>query len=58
MKFILKELDKLMFYYVGELVRKCKEKGIKFNYVEVVVLISVYIMEEVRVGKKSAVELM
>ncbi|WP_104759075.1 urease subunit alpha [Helicobacter bizzozeronii] len=58
MKLTPKELDKLMLHYAGELAQKRKKNGVKLNYTEAVALISAYVMEEARAGKKSVADLM
>lgn len=50
MELIFRDKDKLLLFIVVLLVECCKVKGLKFNYLEVVVLISVEIMEGVCEG--------
>lgn len=51
MQFILREVEKFMIYMLFDVVFKCKVCGLKFNYLEVVFIIIVIVMEGVRDGK-------
>lgn len=55
MDLLLRDKDKLLIFMVVLLVECCKVCGLKFNYLEVVVLISVVIMEGVCDGKSVVV---
>src|SRR2546422_10646047 len=49
-----REVDKLMIFTAGELVRKQKSRVLKLNYPEAVALITSELLEEIRNGKTVA----
>lgn len=49
-----REMEKLMLFLAGELALKRKERGLKLNYPESVALISHFLLEGARDGKKVA----
>lgn len=49
-----RETEKLMLFLAGELALKRKERGLKLNYPESVALISHFLLEGARDGKKSS----
>lgn len=49
-----RETEKLMLFLAGELALKRKERGLKLNYPESVALISHFLLEGARDGKKVA----
>lgn len=49
-----RELEKLMLHTVGELALKRKARGVKLNYPESIGLISHFILEGARDGKRVA----
>lgn len=57
MHLTLKEMEKLMLHYAGELAKQRKARGLKLNYPEAIALISSELMEAARDGK-SVSELM
>lgn len=57
MHLALRETEKLLLHFAGELAQKRKNRGLKLNYPEAVALISSELMEAARDGK-SVAELM
>lgn len=53
-----RESERLMFYSMGELAAKRKERGVKLNYVETIAYITADIYEKVRDGQSSVLDLM
>ena len=49
-----REMEKLMLHTAGELALKRKARGIKLNYPESIALISHYLLEGAREGKRVA----
>lgn len=49
-----REMDKLHIYVVADLARRRKERGLKLNFSEAVALISEFILEGARDGKRVA----
>jgi urease subunit gamma/beta len=52
------EQERLMIYVAAEVARKRKERGTPLNYPEAVALITAYVLEEARDGKKTVEMLM
>ncbi|WP_264534822.1 urease subunit gamma [Flavobacterium sp. N1736] len=49
-----REIEKLMLYTAGELALKRKARGLKLNYPEAIALISHFLLEGARDGKRVA----
>lgn len=49
-----RETEKLMLYMAGELALKRKARGLKLNYPEAIAIISHFLLEGARDGKKVA----
>ncbi|WP_394772913.1 urease subunit gamma [Flavobacterium sp.] len=49
-----REIEKLMLHTAGELALKRKARGLKLNYPEAIALISHYLLEGARDGKRVA----
>ncbi|EYU25922.1 hypothetical protein ABFS82_11G068800 [Erythranthe guttata] len=58
MKLAPREIEKLMLHNAGALAQKRLARGVRLNHVEAVALIATQILEFVRNGDKSVVELM
>ncbi|KAL1550436.1 Urease [Salvia divinorum] len=58
MKLSPREIEKLMLHNAGELAQKRLARGLRLNHAEAVALIAAQILEFVRDGDKSVVELM
>ncbi|XP_057776932.1 urease [Salvia miltiorrhiza] len=58
MKLAPREIEKLMLHNAGELAQKRLARGLRLNHAEAVALIAAQILEFVRDGDKSVVELM
>ncbi|KAI3467679.1 hypothetical protein Pfo_024342 [Paulownia fortunei] len=58
MKLAPREIEKLMLHNAGELAQKRLARGLRLNHAEAVALIATQILEFVRNGDKSVVELM
>ncbi|MDP4146227.1 MAG: urease subunit gamma [Bacillota bacterium] len=51
MHLTLREMEKLMLHYAGQLAKERRARGLKLNYPEAVALISSELMEAARDGK-------
>lgn len=58
MKLAPREIEKLMLHNAGELAQKRLARGLRLNHAEAIALIATQILEFVRDGDKSVVELM
>jgi urease subunit gamma/beta len=52
------EQERLMIYVAADVARKRKERGTPLNYPEAVALITAYVLEEARDGRRSVADLM